>query len=404
MFGSQALETAIGLTLMFFVLATAASSFVEFGAKIVNARSKGLKRALRRMLEHGLQGEAVRDEAGNPELDDDGKSKFKKVIVKKVDVEKLLLAAVGRTNRAYVSAKSFADAATQMVAKIDVLEDPAFDGLRQKMDELAREARGDLVALKTGLEKWFDEAMASAQEKYRKITSYLLLGIGLGLAVALNASTTDVAQDLWKSSVTRQVVVESAGKVVETPSTGTPCTGDPDIDKIVCSVEAVNNFKLPLGWTQADKEHWSNPSIDWWWGRHLIGWLLTGLLVMLGAPFWFDLLGRLVSLTGKGQRPKPAPEDNGSNTTQFLALSEGRSGLAMLKLNEETPPVPDWLAKALNLEDNEAWTAAAATRRATSGSIDTRIQVVTQARASLANRLAQLEETRRQGQEPPPDA
>jgi len=36
------------------------------------------------------------------------------------------------------------------------------------------------------------------------------------------------------------------------------------------------------------------------------GWLLTALAGMLGAPFWFELLQRLVNLRGVGPKPETA--------------------------------------------------------------------------------------------------
>lgn len=53
MFGSQALETGIGLALMFFLLATAASAIAEFYAAMVGKRAKDLKAALQDMLSSG---------------------------------------------------------------------------------------------------------------------------------------------------------------------------------------------------------------------------------------------------------------------------------------------------------------------------------------------------------------
>jgi hypothetical protein len=40
----------------------------------------------------------------------------------------------------------------------------------------------------------------------------------------------------------------------------------------------------------------------------VVGWLITGLAVALGAPFWFDLLNKLVNLRGSGPRPTPATQ------------------------------------------------------------------------------------------------
>src|SRR5512133_3270407 len=50
MFGSQALDTAIGLVLMLFVLATAASSILELINRLARTRAKNLERALGLLL------------------------------------------------------------------------------------------------------------------------------------------------------------------------------------------------------------------------------------------------------------------------------------------------------------------------------------------------------------------
>jgi hypothetical protein len=41
----------------------------------------------------------------------------------------------------------------------------------------------------------------------------------------------------------------------------------------------------------------------------LLGFLLTALMISLGAPFWFDLLKKLVSLRGAGVRPDPSNDE-----------------------------------------------------------------------------------------------
>ena len=52
------------------------------------------------------------------------------------------------------------------------------------------------------------------------------------------------------------------------------------------------------------------------WVRVVIGWLITAFAVMFGAPFWFDLLGKLVSLRAAGKNP--------DKCSQCLARSEAR--------------------------------------------------------------------------------
>jgi hypothetical protein len=50
MFGSQALETAIGLTLLFFVLATIASGLTETISRILRKRARDLETTIAQML------------------------------------------------------------------------------------------------------------------------------------------------------------------------------------------------------------------------------------------------------------------------------------------------------------------------------------------------------------------
>jgi hypothetical protein len=63
--------------------------------------------------------------------------------------------------------------------------------------------------------------------------------------------------------------------------------------------------KLPIGWDSA-AHFWNEalPGANWTWLLHWIGWLLTALALSLGAPFWFDLLNRLVNVRHTIRRPE----------------------------------------------------------------------------------------------------
>jgi hypothetical protein len=42
----------------------------------------------------------------------------------------------------------------------------------------------------------------------------------------------------------------------------------------------------------------------------LVGWLLTAVATLFGAPFWYDLLQQFVRLKGSG--PSPAEKQSGA--------------------------------------------------------------------------------------------
>jgi hypothetical protein len=42
--------------------------------------------------------------------------------------------------------------------------------------------------------------------------------------------------------------------------------------------------------------------------QHIVGWLLTALAATLGAPFWFDMLNRIISIRSSGKAPEERPK------------------------------------------------------------------------------------------------
>ncbi|HLE37777.1 MAG TPA: hypothetical protein VI699_11610 [Candidatus Acidoferrales bacterium] len=57
---------------------------------------------------------------------------------------------------------------------------------------------------------------------------------------------------------------------------------------------------------------------SWIWGllsEHLLGWLLTAIAVSLGAPFWFDMLKKIVNLRAAGKEPEKVAK-NGKKVPQ----------------------------------------------------------------------------------------
>jgi hypothetical protein len=58
------------------------------------------------------------------------------------------------------------------------------------------------------------------------------------------------------------------------------------------------------------------------WAFNFIGWLLMAIAVSLGAPFWFDLLNKLVNLRLAGVKPDKATPVLASGGTAVVAAAE----------------------------------------------------------------------------------
>jgi hypothetical protein len=321
LFGSQALETAIGLALLFFVLATATSALVELVSKLLKKRHGDLEQAIGTMLkgeEVAWSGSATLDEA-----------------FRATTIYRSVETAAGRAGVTYLSAKSFADAAVELARTAD--EIPA--GLKARMTQIHKDVGDDLLRFKAGLESWFDETMAALESQYKKWATTWLFFAGLGLGVIVNASAIDVARDLWNDEATRAAVVAAAESTAREGQDATV------IEDVARSTDALEELGLPVGWSEPIPSPSNDPA---WWVRHLVGWLLTGALLMLGAPFWFDLLGRLVSLRNAGKTPEVAQKDNASATAGVIRAEATSGGDATAAAKSQKPTSADlvnWLGK-----------------------------------------------------------
>ncbi|RPH79952.1 MAG: hypothetical protein EHM80_06530 [Nitrospiraceae bacterium] len=66
---------------------------------------------------------------------------------------------------------------------------------------------------------------------------------------------------------------------------------------------------LPIGWSRESKDPKALPSDVGGWALKIIGLLLTAIAVSLGAPFWFDVLNKLINIRSAGKQPERARQE-----------------------------------------------------------------------------------------------
>jgi hypothetical protein len=253
----------------------------------------------------------------------------------------------GNHGPSYMSAKAFADAVVEGIVDDDGTLTAAIPaGLKKRLTPIVRESEADLQHIKAGLERWFDDTMERVGGAYKRWASVALVAVGLFVAVSANASTYDTAVQLWRQPVTREAVADAAGNVVGKGEAGT------EIKSVADATKNLDGSGLPVGWTPEARRTWREAGLlpwNWAWAQWatVLGWLVTALLVSLGAPFWFDLLSKLVALRSSGAKPPTATEDPGSATknptppppTAPAAAHEGILGtLASLVASQSAAP------------------------------------------------------------------
>ncbi|MFZ0694456.1 MAG: hypothetical protein WAN51_09975 [Alphaproteobacteria bacterium] len=291
---SAVLDVAIGLVLMYLLLSLACTALNEFIATCAGLRAKTLQNALTQLLDVA----SLKSDFYNHGLIDGGN------------------AAVNGAHVSYLSSQTFAMA---LLASLDPTKPlPAFADIESAIKNLPDSnirdtllaqlatADGDLSKLRDNVAAWFDHTMDRVSGVYQRYVKWISLGVGLAIALAINADSIAVAKALWHDGTLRAQMVQAAGTTVPATSLGGAGTNTPSVSSVLQTLDDAETKlrPLPIGWDA------SGPFPGWpFWFIKLGGLLLTALALSLGAPFWFDILSKFMSLRGTGNKP-PRTEDS----------------------------------------------------------------------------------------------
>jgi hypothetical protein len=192
--------------------------------------------------------------------------------------------------------------------------------VKDQLSALAQSTSENVEKFVDSVSEWVDRSLTMMGEGYKKQIRLISFCIGLGIAAAFNIDTLSVMAHLYQNKEAREVAVAVAqgftdgarnGRFEEcmalTPEKRDAATECAPIAGLVDAVLGRNEAlgKLPLGWSNATlgkAENTSDTVFLWFW--RTVGWVLTALAVSLGAPFWFDLLNRLVGVSHGMRKPE----------------------------------------------------------------------------------------------------
>lgn len=173
---------------------------------------------------------------------------------------------------------------------------------------LIDEANGDLEKLKENITTWFDSSMQRVSGWYRRKAETAILIIAVLVSVVLGVDSVLLAKSLWINPALRTVAVETATKMAARQPPAVPSPDNPrpvdevsdDLKTLQAQLDGLDIPRAPYVWGQ-------DPLA--WLRTHVLGFLITTIALSLGAPFWFDLLNKLVSLRSSGQKPVPETKE-----------------------------------------------------------------------------------------------
>lgn len=340
MFGSSVLEVAIGLILIFFLLSLIASAVQEAFESIIKSRGIHLERGiyellggregvglLRAFYEHPLICSLYRGNYTPPK--GEGRKR-------------------GGNLPTYIPARNFAvailDLATRGVDTGPYAVQQATPvlteaGLRASVERIPNvfvqramlsaidHARGDLAMVQKNLEAWYDSAMDRVSGAYKRRTQLWLFGIGLGMTLILNVNTLTIADYLAADEAARTALVSRAQEILQDP-TYRQLVDDSVVSRVAgrAVYDDLQSLSLPIGWDRQLPAP-AGRQIGYW-VRQVIGLLLTTLAITLGAPFWFDILNKVMVVRSTVKPREKSPEEGSEDRQTTGMVGEGDAATA----------------------------------------------------------------------------
>lgn len=167
---------------------------------------------------------------------------------------------------------------------------------KQTLTTFLVDAGGDLDAVRKRVDSWFDDSMDRLSGVYRRRSQLIHFLFGFLVAIVFNVDSINIANVLWHNTDARDAVALQAQSFVTT-HTAVDNGATPDVSQ---ALQELQRLPVPMGWTGAAAKRAAG---DWVYA--VVGWLVTGFAISLGAPFWFDLLQKIVNIRGAGPKPPP---------------------------------------------------------------------------------------------------
>jgi hypothetical protein len=293
MLQTSILDVAIGVVFTFLAISLVTSAIVEAVASLLRLRARFLLRGIEEML-------------NDPRFEGLARALYAHALV---NPQGPGAPAPARRAPAYIGAPQFAQAFLDVTGLTEALHPqtggapPAADLVRtvearvadpqlcQALAGMVRRAEGDLRRLRDELAAWFDCAMDRLSGAYKRFTQAVSFAIALAVSVGVNADSVHIATRQWQQPA---LIAE-----LNLPAT------QPNAAAAYAELARA----LPVGWTEGGFFVWRDDAgrritTGAPWARAAIGWLITAIATLYGAPFWFDTLGRLARL--RGADPAPA--------------------------------------------------------------------------------------------------
>jgi hypothetical protein len=294
MFNSTILDVLVGLVFDFLVVSLVASALTEALASLLKLRSSALLTGVKALL-------------NDPDGVGIAKDLYNHALINPRDTGTGANTDAMQSTPAYIDPTQFANAMIELTGLLGKTQAEMTQAIsnsqlspqtKQLLSGMVGRAQTDVAALRSELASWFDSAMDRVSGAYKRMTQLIGFIAALVFAIALNIDTIGVAKALWVQPMLTKSIDGTQFK-----------SADEALAKL-------DGLQLPIGWSVSPPAPGSASQagatgiLDRIGLSTVIGWLITAVASLFGAPFWYDVLQSFVRIKGAG--PSPAEKKTGA--------------------------------------------------------------------------------------------
>ncbi len=309
---SQALDVAIGLIVVYYLLGAIVSTITQWINEMFESRGKALEQYLIRLVGDKKIGDLV----NLPQLQSLRPIRYKgmlSVFSSTIEAKKLEKVPVATLVDAYFDLAGLtANKEMELLQLADLVDKlPESEG-KQAFISWINQGVTNISDLRTRATAYFSGMMEQAASTFRARARSFVIILSLGITVLFGTDTIQLAQTLWSSAELRAIAAAQAQAVVEKQGVNA------DMSNII---DELSVYSIQIGWWQTQQLPERNaPVIDWviFVILKILGLSITAMAVSQGSSFWYDLLKKLTSPTTSTSSSKSSESGSSSSSSSSV--------------------------------------------------------------------------------------
>lgn len=194
--------------------------------------------------------------------------------------------------------------------------------VKEIVSTLSAGGSNDINKIKAGIEDWYNSSMDRVSGWYKRRVQKIVFVLGFLLVLFMNADSIAIFNNLVNDRPLRSSIVDAAQRMPVTTSTDSTST-----EKIKANIYSLYQLGLPIGWRWKSCLNNSQNAVTnfnavpafytktlkaslWQWFLKVLGWLITAFAISLGAPFWFDVLNKVMVVRSTVKPTEKSPDES----------------------------------------------------------------------------------------------